>query len=171
MEQILRIQGVGERWFSYTSDRLEECPQPYQTSGPTVEEGRFSAASRLSRARGFSPSGLFLGYGTAQGVLLAKPAVPSTTLNTRSLDSRKIRARSGGQSLGSLPVFEVATPKPRADECVRPYTCRLAAAAGATAAHAAVATAVSGHDAAAEAAAGGIAQIDDARQRVGGVDG
>ena len=46
----------------------------------------------------------------------------------------------------------------------------LAAAAGAAAAHAAVAAAVSGHDAAAEAAAWGVAQVDDARQRVGGVD-
>src|SRR3954468_5065968 len=46
----------------------------------------------------------------------------------------------------------------------------LAAAAGAAAARAAVAAAVSGHDAAAEAAAGSVAQVDYARQCVGGVD-
>jgi hypothetical protein len=53
--------------------------------------------------------------------------------------------------------------KPRADECVRPYTniC-LRAAAGAAAAAASVAAAVSGHDAAAEAAAWGVSQVDEA---------
>src|SRR5579862_4066741 len=47
----------------------------------------------------------------------------------------------------------------------------LAAAAGAAATAAAVATAVSGHDAAAEAAGGRVAQVDQACQGVGGVDG
>ena len=46
----------------------------------------------------------------------------------------------------------------------------LATAAGAAAAHAAVAAAVSGHDAAAEAAGWGVAQVDDARQGVGGMN-
>ena len=54
---------------------------------------------------------------------------------------------------------------------MRPPLRLLAAAAGAAAASAAVAAAVSGHDAAAEAAAGGVAQVDQARQGVGGVDG
>src|SRR5271165_4097876 len=60
--------------------------------------------------------------------------------------------------------------KPRADECVRPYINLLAAAAGAAAAHAAVAAAVAGHDAAAEAAGGCVSEVDDARQRVGGMN-
>src|SRR5579871_6305051 len=47
----------------------------------------------------------------------------------------------------------------------------LAAAAGASATAAAVAAAVSGHDAAAEAAAGRVSEVDEARERVGGVDG
>src|SRR5437899_10287960 len=61
--------------------------------------------------------------------------------------------------------------RPGGQAGVRPYVSFLAAAAGAAAAHAAVAAAVSGQDAAAEAATGGVAQVDDARERVGGVDG
>lgn len=48
---------------------------------------------------------------------------------------------------------------------------RLRAAAGAAAAAAAVATAVASHDAAAEAATGGVAEVDEASQGVGGMDG
>ena len=46
----------------------------------------------------------------------------------------------------------------------------LAAPAGTPAAHAPVATPIPRHDAAAEAAGRGVAQVDEARQRVGGVD-
>src|SRR5437868_14979430 len=46
----------------------------------------------------------------------------------------------------------------------------LAAAARTSAAHASVAAAVSGHDAAAEAAGGGVTEVDDAGERVGGVN-
>ena len=55
-------------------------------------------------------------------------------------------------------------------KCPLPFPHRLAAAAGAAAAHAAVAATVARHDAAAEAAAGRVSEIDDARQSVGGVD-
>ena len=47
---------------------------------------------------------------------------------------------------------------------------RLAAAAGAAAAHAAVTATVARHDAAAEAAAGRVSEVDDAGQSVGRVD-
>ena len=59
----------------------------------------------------------------------------------------------------------------RADECVRPYVSGLAAAAGAAAAHAFVATAVSNHDGSADVATGGVSHVDQAGERVGGVDG
>src|SRR5579862_822052 len=58
-----------------------------------------------------------------------------------------------------------------AGRSARPTQARLAAAAGAAATAASVATAVSGHDAAAEAAAGCVSEIDQAGERVGGVNG
>src|SRR5579872_3099648 len=71
-----------------------------------------------------------------------------------------------------IPHFELTT---RTGRVVRPHTSKtvqpLAAATSAAATAASVATTVSGHDAAAEAAAGSVPEIDQAGERVGGVNG
>ena len=74
-------------------------------------------------------------------------------------------SRDPSQSL-FLPRTQVRTTSSRS---TNNSNCRLAAPACTPAAHAPVAAPVPRHDAAAEAAAWRIAQVHDARQRIGGV--